>query len=246
MELLPYTTGKTQHEYEVFIMELREYYHIIRRRWWLPVALVVIVALAWLVTQKPWQPRPPVYATSLSFSVGIRPEQAGDGEENYYVALTSEYLIDDLAEVARGSEFAAAVSERLAAQGIAVPAGAIQGSTQTGELHRILTVSITWGNAAELAAIAEAVTVTLQEESVRFMPRLFAQNGAAYLIHRGGIGLVGTGLRERLDLPLRLALAVVAGVALCFLWNYLDSSLRDRADLEEMGLAVLGEIPRER
>ncbi|HUW13238.1 MAG TPA: hypothetical protein VM537_26175, partial [Anaerolineae bacterium] len=65
-------------------MELREYWHIIRRRWWLPIALAAIVALAWLATNKPWQPRPPVYNTSLSFSVGIRPEQAGDSEENYY------------------------------------------------------------------------------------------------------------------------------------------------------------------
>jgi len=227
-------------------MELREYWYIIRRRWWLPVALAVIVALAWLITQRPWQPRPALYATSLSFSVGIRPEQAGDGEENYYVALTSEYLIDDLAEVVRGSEFAAAVSARLAEQGIIVPAGAIQGSTQTGELHRILTVSITWGNPEELAAIAEAVIATLQEESARFMPRLFAQNAAAYLINRGGIGPVKPGLRERLDLPLRLALALLAGVALCFLWNYLDTSVRDRTELEEMGITVLGEIPRQR
>ena len=227
-------------------MELREYYHIIRRRWWLPVALAAIVALAWLITQKPWQPRPPVYVTSLSFSVGIRPEQAGDGEENYYVALASEYLIDDLAEVVRGSEFAAAVSERLAAQGLNLPAGPIQGSTQTGELHRILQVSITWGNAEELAAIAEAVIATLQEESARFMPRLFAQNAAAYLIHRGGIGEVGPGLRERLDLPLRLVLALLAGAALCFLWNTLDTSVRDGAELEEMGFDVLGEIPQER
>ncbi|MDH7486491.1 MAG: hypothetical protein QHJ81_09490 [Anaerolineae bacterium] len=224
-------------------MELREYYHIIRRRWWLPVALVAIVALAWLLTQRPWQPRPPIYTTSLSFSVGIRPERAGDGEENYYVALTSEYLIDDLAEVVRGSEFAAAVSERLAARGIAVPAGPIQGSTQTGELHRILQVAITWGDPDELAAIADAVIATLQEESARFMPRLFAQNAAAYLVHRGGIGEVGPGLRERLDLPLRLVLALLAGAALCFLWHYLDPNVRDRAELEAMGLDVLGEIP---
>jgi len=227
-------------------MELREYWQIIRRRWWLPVALAALVALAWLITRKPWRPRPPLYATSLSFSVGIRPQQAGDGEENYYVALTSEYLIDDLAEVVRGSEFAAAVSERLAAQGIAVPAGAIRGSTQTGELHRILQVSITWGDPDELAAIADAVITTLQEESARFMPRLFAQNAAAYLIDQGTITPVKPGLRERLDLPLRLALALLTGVALCFLWHYLDTSVRDRAELEEMGLAVLGEIPRAR
>lgn len=225
-------------------MELREYWSIIRRRWWLPVGLMVVVSLAWLVLQQPWQPQPPVYTTSLSFSVGIQPREAGDGEENYYTALTSEYLIDDVAEVVRGSEFAAAVSRRLAGQGIIVPAGAIQGSTQTGELHRILQVSATWGNAEELAAIAEAIAATLHEDVQQFMPRLFAQNGAAYLVNRGGIAQVGAGLRQRLDLPLRLIIALLAGVALCFLWHYLDTSVRSRSQLEEMGLQVLGEIPR--
>lgn len=225
-------------------MELREYWSIIRRRWWLPVGLLVVVTLAWLAMQRPWQPQPPVYTTTLSFSVGIQPQEAADGEENYYIALTSEYLIDDVAEVVRGSEFAATVSQRLAARGIAVPAGAIQGSTQTGELHRILHVSTTWGDAGELAAIADAIAATLQEDAQRFMPRLFAQNGAAYLVNRGAISEVGIGLRQRLDLPLRLLIAVLAGVALCFLWHYLDTSVRERKQLETMGLRVLGEIPR--
>ena len=52
------------------------------------------------------------------------------------------------------------------------------------------------------------------------------------------------GLRERLDLPLRLLLALAAGVALAFLLDYLDDSVRSAAELEEMGLAVVGEIPR--
>lgn len=227
-------------------MELRAYWHIIRRRWWIPIALAVIVAVAWVATERPWQPRPSLYVTSLGFSVGIQPENPGDGEENYYTALTSEYLIDDLAEVVRGSEFAAAVSERLGALGLAIPGGAIQGSTQTGELHRILQVSITWPDREQLQAIADAVIDTLQQETDRFVPRLFAQNGAAYLINRGGIGEVGPSLRERLDLPLRVALALLLGIGLCFLLHYLDTSVRDRVELEDMGLEVLGEIPQHR
>lgn len=207
---------------------------------------VLLTAVLTLVTQRPWQPRPAAYTTSLSFSVGVQPQAPASGEEAYYTALASEYLIDDLAEVVRGSEFAAAVSQRLQARGITVPPGALQGSTQAGKLHRILNVGITWGNPDELAAIGDAVAATLQEEAATFMPRLFAQNGAAYLVNRGGVGEIGPGLREQLELPLRLLIALTAGIALAFLADYLDDRVRGREDIERLGLRVVGEIPKKR
>lgn len=227
-------------------MELRQYWTIIRRWWWIPVLTVLLTAAVTLLTQRPWQGRPAAYTTSLSFSVGVQPQEPASGEEAYYTALASEYLIDDLAEVVRGSEFAAAVSRRLQDQGITVAPGALQGSTQAGKLHRIMTVGITWGNPDELAAIGDAVAATIEQEAATFMPRLFAQNGAAYLVNQGGVGVVGPGLRERLQFPLRLLIALAAGIALAFLADYLDDRVRGREDIERLGLRVVGEIPKKR
>jgi capsular polysaccharide biosynthesis protein len=53
-------------------------------------------------------------------------------------------------------------------------------------------------------------------------------------------------LTQRLDLPVRLLLALVAGVALAFLLDYLDNSVRGREELESLGIAVLAEIPGRR
>lgn len=225
-------------------MELRQYWAVIRRWWWIPVLTVLLVAVLSLVTARPWQPKAQAYTTSLSFSIGLKPENPADGEENYYTALASEYLIDDLAEVVRGSEFASAVSQRLQAQGITIPPGALQGSTQAGKLHRIMTVGMTWGNPDELSAIADAVILTIQEDAPTFMPRLFAQNGAAYLVNRGGVAAVGTGLRQKLEFPLKLLIALAAGIALAFLVDYLDDRIRGREDVERLGLSVVGEIPK--
>jgi hypothetical protein len=36
----------------------------------------------------------------------------------------------------------------------------------------------------------------------------------------------------------------VAGVALAYLWDYLDDSVRDRADAQKLGVPVIGEIPQ--
>jgi capsular polysaccharide biosynthesis protein len=41
----------------------------------------------------------------------------------------------------------------------------------------------------------------------------------------------------------RLLLAVLVGVALCFLLDYLDDSVRNKSELEAMGISVLAEVP---
>jgi capsular polysaccharide biosynthesis protein len=66
-----------------------------------------------------------------------------------------------------------------------------------------------------------------------------------YVIDESPPMAVGKSLRERLDLPIRLFLALLAGVALTFLLDYLDDTVRDQAELEAMGITVLGEIPRQ-
>lgn len=227
-------------------MELRTYWKIIARRWWLPVGLAVLVGLLTLVIQEPWQPRPVSYSATMRFNVGIQPERIPGvyTYDRYYTMLTSEYLVDDLGEIVRSQAFAAEVSRRLADQGIVVPAGAIGASTQPGKLHRILTVNVGWGDEAQLRAIAEAIAATMTESSATFFGQFSAEEADIRLIDPPAIGQVARPAREQLDLPLRVLLALAAGIALAFLWHYLDGSVRERAELEGMGLSVLGEIPK--
>jgi capsular polysaccharide biosynthesis protein len=227
-------------------MELREYWHIIRRRWWLPVGLAVAVGLLTVVMQRPWLPRPPSYTASMRFNVGVQPQRLSDAYtyDRYYTMLTSEYLVDDMGEIVRSQRFAEEVSHRLADQGIVVPAGAIGANTQPGKLHRILTVNVSWGDATQLKAIAEAVAATVTEGSAEFFSQFSAEEADIRLIDPPVISGVGRSAREQLDLPLRIALALVAGVALAFLLHYLDDYVRERSDLEKLDIVVLGEVPR--
>ncbi len=231
---------------QTYRMELRSYFRILKRWWWIPAALVLLTLLFSLVTLKPWQPRPSTYVMGMSFSVGVQPQQLPDEftYDGYYTALSSEYLIDDFSEIVKGSEFAAAVSRRLADEGIQVAAGQIQGSTQTGKLHRILTVTVTDSDPERVQKIAEAVAATMVEDAHLFMPRLLEDQGAVYLVNRGGVVPIGPSLKQRLDLPLRLVLALLAGVGLAFLMEYLTPRVQTRQDLEALGLTVMAEIPR--
>jgi hypothetical protein len=77
-----------------------------------------------------------------------------------------------------------------------------------------------------------------------YFPQLAGIEAKATLIDGPGIGQVGRSLKDKLDLPIRLLVALVAGVALAFLWDYLDDTVRDRSEAEALGVQVVGEIPR--
>jgi capsular polysaccharide biosynthesis protein len=227
-------------------MELRVYWRIIRCRWWLPVGLALAVFALTLAMNRPWQAPPPSYSATMRFNVGVQPERIPGvyTYDRYYTMLASEYLVDDMAEVVRSGAFAAAVSQRLAGQGISVPAGAIGASTQPGKLHRIFTVNVSWPDEVQLRAIADAVAATLTQSSADFFAQFSSAEADIRLIDPPIIGRVGRPAREQLDLPLRILLALATGIALAFLLDYLDDSVRDAADLQRMGLSVIGEIPR--
>jgi capsular polysaccharide biosynthesis protein len=227
-------------------MELRAYWKIIRRYLWLPLGLALAVLALTLAMQRPWQPRPPSYVASMRFNVGVTPERIPGvyTYDRYYTMLTSEYLVDDLGEIVRSQAFTDAVSRRLAGQGVTVPPGAISASTQPGKLHRILTVNISGGDPAALAQMAEAVAATLTEESAEFFAQFSADEADIRQIDAPVVSAAGRPAREQLDLPLRILLALAAGIGLAFLLDYLDDTVRERAELERLGLNVLGEVPR--
>ncbi|MHB0858917.1 MAG: YveK family protein [Anaerolineae bacterium] len=223
-------------------MELQLYWEIIRRRLWLIVVLLAVVGVTAALTPTPQ----PQYAAGMRFVVGIRPE-ASSGTfytyDRHYTWLTAEYMVDDLAEVVKSEVFAQDVAT---ASGLAVPTGAIQGATSAGKLHRILTISVVWSNPEELQRIADAVVEVLQNQGSHYFAQLSTDSAVVSLIDTPRVSVVGPSLRQRLDLPLRLFLALAAGIALTFLLDYLDGSIRHRKDAQSLGLPILAEVPARR
>jgi len=224
-------------------MELRQYWRIVYRRLWIVIALVAIVLVSSLVLRPG---RPALYQTSMRFTVSLVPEpNSGDyyAYDHYYTWLASEYFVDELTEIVGSEAFARAVSEELANRGLDLPAGALRGSLRADRKHRILTVHLTWGDQAQLERIADAAAKVLQERSATFLGQLGNTDADIRLIDPPVVLPAAQSLKERLDLPIRLFLALLAGVALAFLLDYLDDTVRDRAEVEALGLSVLGEIP---
>ena len=64
------------------------------------------------------------------------------------------------------------------------------------------------------------------------------------LIDGPTVNAVGPGVREQIELPLRVLLGVLVGVGIVFLLHYLDTTVRKADELEAMGLPVLAQIPK--
>jgi len=222
-------------------MELREYWRIIHRRLWLVLALPLVVLAASLLL-RPQAAQGAV--ASLRLAVGVVPE-SGQGAyytfDRYYSWLTAEYLADDLSEIVKSQAFADEVSKRL---GGSVRPGAIQGATSPQKLHRILTITVSASSAEQAMEIARAISDTLRQSAGTFLPQLSADNAAIAVIDPPALVPAGPSLRQRLDLPLRIVLAIAAALGLAFLLDYVDESVRDRDDVEALGLTVLAEVPK--
>ncbi len=224
-------------------MELRQYWKIALRWWWL-ILLPLLVAAAYGFAT--YQPPAATYAASLRFTAG-QPEtltSSPNYDPNYYRWLTSEYIVGGLKDWARTGAFAEAVSAELAARGLSIPAGAISGAIVTDNARSLLVVYLSWGNPDQLAALAEAVSKVLQEQNAAAFPQLGGQAAVVVPLDQPAIGPVPPSLRDRFDLPLKAGLGLVAGIALALIAHYFDPVVREREELEGMGLKVIAEIPR--
>lgn len=226
-------------------MELRQIASIIRRRWvWIlvPAALVLLLGI---VT---YSPPPPVYNAGVRFITGQIPGEEAElfDEQRYYNWLTSEYIVNGLADWVRGGRFAELVSAELAAAGESIPPWEIQSGLAADNARSMLTVSVTGSSTPRVAAIINGVITVLTEQNAAGLPQLDGRNAALVQLDEPSVNRVPNGLMDQLELPLRVALALAAGLGLAFLVEYLDPTVRERQDIKRIDLEILGEIPPEK
>ncbi|MBN1815450.1 MAG: hypothetical protein JXA14_26695 [Anaerolineae bacterium] len=223
-------------------MELRTYWKILIRRWWLVAAPALVVILYVAVS---YSPPGPVYQVVMRYAAGTSPAGLSQDYDRYYPWLTSEYVANGLADVAVTGTFAQAVSSRLAETGHEIPAGAIQPAIITDNAQSILVVYLTWPDAEQIVAVADAITAELTGNGAAYFPQLGGIEPGVRLLDAPTPISLPPGLRAQLMGPaIKISLALIVGVALALLWHYLDPTVREATELEDLGLSVLVKIPR--
>jgi capsular polysaccharide biosynthesis protein len=221
-------------------MELRTLLKILKRYWYLVVIPPLLIGVFSLIT---YRAPAPGYTSTLRFSVGYAPpEQQATSlyDRNYPAWLTSEYIAGGLSDWAKTGDFAQAVADEA---GQNISAGEVAGSLVSDHLRSIVVLYLNHGDADRLTAIGNATIKVLQQRNNIVFPQNAA--GATVTALDGVVAVpMAPSLRTRLDLPIRLALGLVFGVTLAFVAWYLDPRVRDRADVEAIGLSIIAEIPK--
>ncbi|MAT97284.1 MAG: hypothetical protein CL608_09095 [Anaerolineaceae bacterium] len=224
-------------------MELRAFWKIFRRRWLLVLIPPLVVALFSAVTYQP--PPAPGFNVGVNFIVAQSPSPGAElaDEDRYYNWLGSEYIVNGLTDWAVSGNFKTAVSNQLAQENIDVAPGSF--SVIADNVRSRLQLSIQHGDAETLGHIINAAIVVLSEQNGDALPQLGGETAVLVLLDEPIVTPLPRSLSSLLDIPLRIAIGIAAGLGLALLAAYLDPTIRSREEAEALGLAVLGEIPQD-
>lgn len=222
----------------MYAVELRYYWSIIRARLWL-VALLTVVAFGVSAVYTPQS----VASYRASVKLAMKPETGvlSDAYGEYYPYVASEFLSDDIGKVIESGAFLAELRSRAVREAGRSPSG----SFETKKAHRIVMIDAISTVADDALLLAKIAAEVLSAPESPYFETISAQNPRVTVVDPPAITGSTPASRIGLDIGIRTILGLFTGIALAFLLDYLDDTVRDRHDLEErLGLVVLGEIPR--
>lgn len=226
-------------------MELHNYWLILKRRWlYVVVPAIVVLVIGVLTYDRP----APIYNAGVRFIVGQDPTEAASQSDEERLAnwKTSEYVVNTLADWVRGGQFAELVSQRLAERGVTVAPQAIVAGTSSESTRSMMVYSVSYLDPEVLKQIMDEAGQVLIENNDLGLPQLGGEAAQLVQLDQPIVNRVSAGITKQLDLPLRIVLALLAGIGLALLVDYLDPTIRNRKELELMGLSVIGAIPGNR
>jgi capsular polysaccharide biosynthesis protein len=226
-------------------VEIRQLLKILLRWWWLALIPVIIVGGYTLLTYR--RPGTP-YQAVMRFAAGSEPAATLSPDyDRYYSWLSSEYIANALADIAVTGAFAENVAARLDESGLAVDPHAIQGAIVSDNAQSVFVIYVTWPNAEQLPQVADAISAELTENGAAYFPQLRSTGSVARRVDTPTATAQPPSLQAQLLGPgLRLALALAVGIGLVALAHYFDPMVRERAEVEELGIKVLNSVPKQR
>lgn len=219
-------------------MELRHYFAILWRRKWVVILAVVITTVVTAIGS--YLVAPQYVATATLWIPASNGQQLGSGD-----ILYADRLINTYVQLSTSGPILKDVSKRLG-----IPAAQFKDTitpepvAQT-ELLRINVQDTDPQMAAVVATeVAESILRQTQKTAVGRERRvsLFAEAGVP--VDPTWMGIIPTPFWREINIGLGFLVGLLGGVALAFLFEYLDTTLYTTKEIETATeLATLGEIP---
>lgn len=224
-------------------MEYKEIFRMLMRRWWLivlPVVLSVVITIPDLLRDGT--------AVSGGFTTQIRysaaqklnmPDREGDYTD---IWRASEYTVHAFTDWARSSSFRHEIASILgdaqsAMDGLQIAAD---------NVRSVGVIYMSHFDGESLGAIADAALLVLNSRSQRYFPQLEGEAAQVTILDQPTIAATPPALPSRLAPVVRLAVALLIGLAIAVFAEFVDRTIYHQDDLRRLGMPLIGSIPKER
>ena len=203
-------------------MELRLYLAILRRRWWMLVALPLLVAA---ISGVAAASQPARYGTTVRLLI-TRGPIAGDNATGLTDQGEDKTALD-LPAIVSGATFRTDLARELTRQGHPIDEAALAGALNGIRQDNVVTIAISAARPIDAVAIGPAMVALLKANGLRYWGDPRAMPGAPGL----NVGVLDLPEQATLlngpraiaiDMALRALLALIVAVGLAFGLHYLD------------------------
>jgi len=225
-------------------VELRQYWRVVVDRFAVigvtfGVALVVAAITVFILPQGS-----SAYAAQLGLAIRPQPLPQSTNpaySTDYYDYVASEYANDDLIAILQSDDFLKAVQDRLAK----APGGSVAGGIDAKKAHRVVTITTTSSSADGAVRLAQGVADLLTDPSAQstYFGLFSNRSESVSITDAPRIVAQPAGRNAALNVAARALVGLALGVALAFLVEYLDDTIRPDEARELFGCPVLAEIP---
>jgi len=221
-------------------MELMLFFRVLIRRWWLVLIPVVVVAVVvipqWLRERSTSGGG---YTVTLRYTAAQSAANVTPRDGDYQdVWLASELAVNALTDWVRSSSFEDEIGKKVADLNAAGLAVAADNKRSIGQLI------MSYPDEKGLATITQAAMDVMKTQAQNYFPQLGGQPAQVTFLDSPVITTAPPPIANRFAPFIRLALGLLGGMALAFLWEYLDPYVYRREQVEAVGLPVLASIPK--
>jgi capsular polysaccharide biosynthesis protein len=221
-------------------MEWSGYWGVVRRRWTVIAAIVLLdILAAGLVYARSrhtagYQACTTLYVADVSSPslIAAPPTTLQTAGQLLAGETAANFFGDDILDVAQSSKVAAYVSASLAGKGLPHSAESdINGSVSGSRRDRTVQLCITNPDENTARSAASALGQAMTASRARFIGTAMAARTYVTVVSTPSVGRVAAST-SRLRLGLEFILGVLLALGIALLWDALDPTVRDRADLE--------------